>query len=358
MKTFYKISLFLLLLHFTLLLPQRNTAQTSVSFQVFYDNLSPYGSWMQTSAYGYVWIPRVAVGFSPYHTGGYWVYTDYGWTWYSNYAWGWAPFHYGRWYYDPYYGWVWVPDDEWGPAWVCWRTSPDYYGWAPMGPGVTISVAYSSGYSVPYNHWTFVRHRDFGRNNVSNYYVANTRNNTIIRNTTIINNVRSDNRHNVRYAAGPDRGDVQKRTGRNVAAMTIRERTAPGQQSSRSEMNLYRPEVRRGNAKPSRITEGRDIKAANNLDPAKRNRPDKQPALPRNNRVDNAPIANPSKGVIQQRNMENSRRNAPSKPQPRVNPLDNSGPVNIPQRQNIPHRPDLPRNLPRGHQNLPIEKVL
>jgi hypothetical protein len=27
-----------------------------------------------------------------------------------------------------------VPDNEWGPAWVSWRTSPDYFGWAPLPP--------------------------------------------------------------------------------------------------------------------------------------------------------------------------------------------------------------------------------
>lgn len=45
-------------------------AQVSVSFQVFYDQLSPYGSWINYPDYGYVWIPtQVPQGFRPYATG-------------------------------------------------------------------------------------------------------------------------------------------------------------------------------------------------------------------------------------------------------------------------------------------------
>jgi hypothetical protein len=69
--------------------PQKVSAQGgSVNFQVFYDNLSPYGTWVNNPEYGYVWIPNVAPGFSPYSTNGYWVFTDEGWTWVSNYPWG------------------------------------------------------------------------------------------------------------------------------------------------------------------------------------------------------------------------------------------------------------------------------
>ena len=49
-------------------------------------------------------------------------------------------FHYGRWFYDPYYGWLWVPGYDWSPAWVTWRGGGDYYGWAPIRPGISISI--------------------------------------------------------------------------------------------------------------------------------------------------------------------------------------------------------------------------
>ncbi|HMI67458.1 MAG TPA: DUF6600 domain-containing protein, partial [Cyclobacteriaceae bacterium] len=99
-----------------------NSQQAPVSLQLFYDQLSPYGTWVSYRDYGYAWIPNAGPDFYPYATQGHWVFTDIGWTWYSNYSWGWAPFHYGRWSYDDYYGWLWVPDTEWSPAWVMWRS--------------------------------------------------------------------------------------------------------------------------------------------------------------------------------------------------------------------------------------------
>src|SRR5262245_18785322 len=68
-------------------------AQVSVSFQFFYDNLSPYGNWVSYPGYGYAWAPAIHAGFRPYLTNGRWVFTDLGWTWVSYYDWGWAPFH-------------------------------------------------------------------------------------------------------------------------------------------------------------------------------------------------------------------------------------------------------------------------
>jgi hypothetical protein len=87
----------------------------SVSFQTFYDDLSPYGDWISYPEYGYVWRPDHRYSdFQPYRSEGHWVWSDDGWLWVSDYEWGWAPFHYGRWVYDSYDGWLWVPDYEWG----------------------------------------------------------------------------------------------------------------------------------------------------------------------------------------------------------------------------------------------------
>ena len=83
--------------------------QIDINFQGFYDQLSPYGHWIENPDYGYVWIPIAEPEFTPYLSNGYWVLTDYGWMWVSNYNWGWATFHYGRWDYNDYYGWFWGP---------------------------------------------------------------------------------------------------------------------------------------------------------------------------------------------------------------------------------------------------------
>jgi DNA segregation ATPase FtsK/SpoIIIE-like protein len=237
--------LFIVLSSLTWIAPQKASAQVYVNFQIFYDNLSPYGDWVDNSDYGYVWVPRVSHRFCPYGTNGHWVFTHAGWTWFSNYSWGWAPFHYGRWFYDSYYGWVWVPDNEWGPGWVTWRRSEGYYGWAPIGPGISIDFAYSSGYSLPYDRWRFVRDRDFGRTDINNYYVSTSNYTTIINNSTVINNIQVDNSQHVSYNAGPDRTEVEGRVGKTFAPLAIKESTRPAQNLSKDQLEIYRPQVQK-----------------------------------------------------------------------------------------------------------------
>lgn len=239
------LTLFIAFSAATSIAPQKASAQGSISFQVFYDDLSPYGYWVNNSDYGYVWVPRVSHGFIPYGTNGHWIFTPSGWTWVSNYSWGWAPFHYGRWFYDSYYGWVWVPDYEWAPAWVIWRRGEGYYGWAPIGPGISIEVAYSSGYNLPYDRWRFVRERDFGRTNIYNYYVSSSNYTTIINKSTVINNFQVDHSRNVRYNAGPDRTEVERHVGKQFTPVAIKEIGRPGQNLSRGELQIYRPQVQK-----------------------------------------------------------------------------------------------------------------
>ena len=71
--------------------------------------LQEYGEWVDVPTYGYVWRPRVAVGWSPY-VYGRWVWVSpYGWTWVSNEPWGWYPYRCGYWLTDPVFGWIWSP---------------------------------------------------------------------------------------------------------------------------------------------------------------------------------------------------------------------------------------------------------
>src|SRR6185295_18546682 len=104
------------------------TAESETSsYATFYQKLDPYGDWIETGDYGFVFQPRPAAqsnDWRPY-TNGHWVYTDAGWTWISEEPFGWATYHYGRWLYDDEYGYVWVPDTMWSPAWVAWRESND-----------------------------------------------------------------------------------------------------------------------------------------------------------------------------------------------------------------------------------------
>ena len=216
----------------------------SVSYQTFYDELSPYGEWIDNPDYGYVWRPEID-DFRPYSTGGHWVWTDdYEWMWASDYDWGWAPFHYGRWVFDDYYGWMWIPGYDWSPGWVQWRTGGDYYGWAPLGPGVDIGLNFSFGnYSAPDYCWNFVPRRYITSSRLYDYCVPYRNNVTIINNTTIINNYRRSN--NVFVTGGPGRRDVERYAGR-VNPFTLHDASRPGRNVfRRNSVTMYRPQVQR-----------------------------------------------------------------------------------------------------------------
>ena len=247
MKRILKASLIAIVVLLFGAVQNKSSAQVSVSvsFQTFYDDLSPYGDWISYPEYGYVWRPDNRYSnFHPYRSEGRWAWTeDYGWMWVSNYEWGWAPFHYGRWVYDSYEGWLWVPDYEWAPAWVVWRGGGDYYGWAPMSPGISINLYFGNRYNVPYNYWCFAPRRYITSPHLSNYYVDRGRNTTIINQTTIINNY-SRNRD---YVIGPSRNEVERYTGSRINSVRIRETQRAGRTIARNnEVSIYKPYINRG----------------------------------------------------------------------------------------------------------------
>jgi len=133
--------------------PNPNYGNASISFDFFYDQLSPYGQWSYHPRWGDVWRPtRVASDFRPYFRG-HWVNTEYGWTWNSEDPFGGIPYHYGRWVYDPYDGWLWVPGYTWAPAWVVWRGDAQNIGWFPMPP----DDQFLSGVEVYRDDWDWNR---------------------------------------------------------------------------------------------------------------------------------------------------------------------------------------------------------
>ncbi len=246
MKTIIRIKVIFIAICLSIaMVSEKATAQHAyVSFQVFYDQLSPYGHWVAYPHYGYVWIPNAGHDFVPYSTNGYWINTDYGWTWASDYPWGWAPFHYGRWDYDNYYGWFWVPDEEWAPAWVVWRQSPGYFGWTPLKPGISINVVFGRGYDIPHDRWIFVREKDFGRQDIEHYRVNRSNNFGIIHNSTIINDTYIDNnRRRSSYFSGPDRREVQRATGNTVKRISVNEIDRPEQRINNDHIQIYKPQI-------------------------------------------------------------------------------------------------------------------
>ncbi len=347
--------------------PQQASAQqVSVSFQLFYDELSPYGMWVEYPNYGYVWIPNVDREFSPYGTDGHWVFTDDGWTWVSDYPWGWAPFHYGRWAYDDSYGWLWVPNNEWGPAWVTWRRSQGYYGWAPMQPGMSIEVSFGGGYRVPNDRWIFVRDRDFNRPDIDRHYVDRSSNVTIINNSTVINNTYIDNGRHTTYVAGPARDDVQKVTGAPIRPVAIRDNGKPGQTLSNDQLQIYRPRVQTSNNNghkpvPSKLVSLKEVKPVSERKPGNQQQQPRTVTPPNKGQPPQPRVVSPSdsKGRQQQpRTVTPPNKGQPPRPQV-VSPSDSKGRQQQPRTVTPPNKgqPSQPRNAnpsdSKGRQQQP-----
>lgn len=257
----------------------------TVSFQQFYDELSPYGEWVDDPDYGYIWIPNVEPDFQPYATNGRWVMTDYGNTWVSNYDWGWAPFHYGRWNFNNRFGWTWVPGYEWGPAWVNWRSGGGYYGWAPLGPGVGISV----NISIPASLWIFVPQRYLLSPVIHRYYAPRRTIVNVYNRTTIIHNTYV--RNNRTYITGPRRSEIQRvtRTSVPVHRITSSNRPGVGRVSGRS-VEMYRPNINRNTqARPTRVSNANQVRTSSTRPSTSRSNTSRSTRVERGNQSNNTP---------------------------------------------------------------------
>jgi hypothetical protein len=238
---------------------------TGVSFDLFYSNLSPHGTWLVSAEYGRVWQPReYDRDWNPYYDGR-WVYSDYGWTWVSDYSWGAIPYHYGTWYADSRYGWVWVPGTVWAPSWVVFRTGPDYIGWCPVSPRFSVSASF--GFDEPRGDmFVFVSSRDFLSPRIRTAVVVDNRRTTIINNTRIVNNITVEN--NIVVNRGVDVATVERASGHQVRRYRIEEvaKVAPGRTVDREQLRADRHGSRELRAtepvtrepKPSPWASGRD----------------------------------------------------------------------------------------------------
>lgn len=217
----------------------------------FYQPLEPYGTWVSVGSYGRCFHPtRVAADWRPYSLG-HWEYTDVGWYWVSDEPFGWATFHYGSWVNDPQIGWVWVPGVEWSPAWVVWRESDSYIGWAPCGPNLEVAAP---------SLFVFVQAGHFCDPIQPSTVIVN--NTTIINNTRVVNNFRSETRsfgggeHRMRVNAGPDVARVQRVTGRHFEPTPVA--TAIERHGRGNVRNEQQPDRQRSATTPERRDEQRN----------------------------------------------------------------------------------------------------
>lgn len=206
-------------------------AQPAASYSMFYTKLEPFGVWRETPTYGYVWQPREAMqsrSWRPY-TNGHWIYTDAGWTWISEEPFGWAAYHYGRWMRLRGIGWVWVPGSEWAPAWVSWRTSNDYVGWAPLPPEARFErdagiKNWADGYyDIGPEQYCFVPTREIGTQRIERVVVPPEQNVTIVNQTTNVTNITYNNSMIVNQ--GPNYDELRARSQQPIQHLRLERRT-------------------------------------------------------------------------------------------------------------------------------------
>ncbi|MEX0883443.1 MAG: DUF6600 domain-containing protein, partial [Cyclobacteriaceae bacterium] len=328
----------------------------SVSFQVFYDELMPYGDWVEDPHYGFIWIPYVDPGFQPYRTNGHWVMSRFGNTWVSNYDWGWAAFHYGRWFFSDLYGWAWIPDYEWGPSWVNWRTGSGYYGWHPMAPRVQFYVYL--GFPA-YHHWVFVPRRRLLSRNIYRYYMGGRNVNVIYNQTTVINNTYINN--NTTYVTGPSRSELRRVTNRNIPVYEVNNGRRPGRTIvKKNQIQVYRPEIRQansqsrlqGNARPSRVISSDDYTRSRSNSSASRRRVATTPSSVNDNK-------NIRSEALKNSGIQNNRSARSIQNQGRSETTRSRGTFSDPSRRKSVGRSQngTPSNYQRGTNNSNEERI-
>ncbi len=209
---------------------------TVVNYNYFYESLAPYGSWITIDGYGLCWRPTVVVidaGWHPYCHRGRWVYSNWGWYWQSDYTWGSIVFHYGRWFRHPRWGWCWWPDTVWAPAWVVWRHTDYYCGWAPLPPftgystvwgmtycGVGVGIDFDFGLRV--DHYTYVPWHRFGRHRPDRHRVPRDQIRQVHERAVVVNDFVYGDRHAVSNRGIPFE-HVARRAGHEIPRVTVRD---------------------------------------------------------------------------------------------------------------------------------------
>jgi len=109
-----------------------------VELRAYGGDFDRHGYWSRHASYGWVWYPRVSVGWQPFHSGRWTFVVNFGYSWVGSSRWEWPTHHYGRW-------------DRVGSRW-CWvpvrPAQPYRVGYAAPRRSFAVSVPY---YSRPVN---------------------------------------------------------------------------------------------------------------------------------------------------------------------------------------------------------------
>ncbi len=259
-------------------------------------DLDDNGTWSEQPDVGSVWTPNnVGPDWAPYSDGAWNYVGPWGWSWVGYEPWGFAPYHYGRW---GIYGgrWGWAP----GPFWARPYYGPAFVGFLGGGFGVGVGFGAGFGFGVgvgwfplgfgePFHPWY---HAGFG-------YVRNINiHNTVIRNTTVINN-RNFNysyAHNTRAVTAASRntfvnGERVNRGAAHITEASLRNTHITNGAGFSPTRSSFTGASRTGNvARPSASVQNRAVVARNTPAPGASHAPvnsanTSRPGVPLGNRT-------------------------------------------------------------------------
>ncbi len=125
-------------------------------------------------------------------------------------------------------------------AWVTWGQYDNYYAWAPLMPGVNISLQFGNWRPHAY-YWNTCNRVNIYDRNVSNYIINDQRHGSIINNIVIINNFNNSRDHHF-FARGPEVGEVERYTNRKVDRDSYRDIGGVGRTKMNGNvLDIYRP---------------------------------------------------------------------------------------------------------------------
>ena len=321
------------------------------SVDVFYDQLSPYGVWIDDPTVGQAFIPEQQ-GYVPYQNG-HWENTDVGFVWISDEPFAWATSHYGRWWFSNDYGrWVWVPDTTWGPSWVDWYEADDNLGWAPLAPDIVIQA----GYQVPYAAYHYCPAEHVLDRDVTRYYVAPQRVEVIQRQARPIAYRANIGSHQVIAGPQPERlaaHRVRAPQVKHVEAKTMGRMPATELRAAEQRAQQRKPQLEQQNAKRleahadiQKVVQQRATKAPArpNTRPTEPNRAEPNRAEPNRAEPNKTPTSRPEPNRAEPNRAEPNRAE-PTRPEPNAT-TPRPEPTRAPATRPEPARPEPARPEP------------
>lgn len=94
------------------------------------------GYWSRHQTHGWVWYPRVSVGWEPFRSGRWSFVVGFGYNWIGHSRWEWPTYYYGRW-------------DRFGSSWFWIPTRPNYYRHVGYSAPRTSAFIHVNYYSRP-----------------------------------------------------------------------------------------------------------------------------------------------------------------------------------------------------------------